>query len=104
MQINEYSKNHDTSDASKSRDKKKKKTVTLVEDEANDDDDLEIVDDEDLDKDYEPENDEENDDDDDNYPQIDDDLDDFEIPPLRQRKTKKELVQTKKAKPKATQQ
>ena len=91
----------DTSDTSKSRNKKKKKTVTLVEEEANDDD-LQIVDDEDLDKDYEPEDDDENDeDDDDNYPQMDDDLDDFEIPPLRQRKTTKEVAQKKK--PKTTQ-
>ena len=91
------SKPSDTGNESKGRDKKKKKmtAVPLLEDDDNDDDnDLQIVDDEDHDKDYEPENDEENDK---NYPVIgDDDDDDFEIPPLRPRKTKKELTQTKK--------
>ena len=87
----------DTGDESKSQSKKQKKTaaVPLLEDDDNDnDDDLQIIDDEDHDKDYEPENDEENDE---NYPGIgDDDDNDFEIPPPRAQKTKKELKQTKK--------
>ena len=52
-----------------------------------------IIDDEDRDKDYEPETTKENDED---YPQIGDDNDDFEIPPLCTQKTKKEQIQTKK--------
>ena len=86
----------DTGDASRNR--KKKKTVTFTEEEANDDD-LEIVDDEDLDKDYEPGEDDYNDDEDDeNYQAIGEDLDDFEIPPLRQRTKPKEVVSKKKSK------
>ena len=86
----------DTGDASGNR--KKKKTVTFTEEEANDDD-LEIIDDEDLDKDYEPGEDDYNDDEDDeNHQARDEDLDDFEIPPLRQRTKPKEVVSKKKSK------
>ena len=47
--------------------------------------------------DYEPGNDEELDEDEQNYPAFDDDDDDFQIPPLRSRKSeKKERKQTKK--------
>ena len=84
----------DTDDASQSR--KKKKVVTFTEQEADDDDnDLEIVDDEDLDKDYEPDD---NDDDEDQQG-MDEDLDDFEIPPLPQRKKVKEVAQKTKPRP-----
>ena len=84
----------DTDDASQSR--KKKKVVTFTEQEADDDDDndLEILDDEDLDKDYEPDDDNDDDnDDDENQQGMDEDLDDFDIPPLPQRKKLKEMAQ-----------
>ena len=86
----------DTGDESRSRSKRAKKTdtVPLLDD---DDEDLMIVDDEDKDADYEPGNDEELDDDEQNYPAFDNDDDDFQIPPLRSRKSeKKERKQTKK--------
>ena len=93
----------DTGDVSRNR--KKKKSVTFTEEEANDNDDdnLEIVDDEDLDKNYEPGQDDDNDDDgdDENYQAVTEDLDDFDIPPLRPH-TKSKVVAAK-IKPKSTQ-
>ena len=93
----------DTGDVSRNR--KKKKSVTFTEEEANDDDDddLEIVDDEDLDKNYEPGQDDDNDDDgdDENYQAVTEDLDDFDIPPLRPH-TKSKVVAAK-IKPRSTQ-
>ena len=89
----------DTGDESRSRSKRSKKTdaVPLLED---DDEDLMIVDDMDKDADYEPRNDDELDNDQQDYPAFDDDDDDFQIPPLRSRKSekpeKKERKQTKK--------
>ena len=93
----------DTDDASKSRQKKKAVTFTEHEtEEVDDDNDLEIVDDEDLDKDYDP-------DDDDNVEEedeqaVEEDLDDFDIPPLPERKKKaKEKVQKTKVQKSSTQ-
>ena len=90
----------DTDDASQSRRKKKAVTFTEQEPEDNDDEnDLEIVDDEDLDKDYEPDDEDDDDNgDDEDQRGVDDDLDDFDIPPLRQRKKGKEKVQKIKSK------
>ena len=95
-------KSIDTDDASRSRGKRK--VVAFKEKEADDDDDdgndLEIVDDEDLDKNYEPGDDEDDDNDDDEDQRgMSDDLDDFEIPPLPQRKKVKEVAQKTKSKP-----
>ena len=89
----------DTGDASRSR--KKKKSVTFTEEEAiDDDDDLEIVDDEDLDKNYElGEDDDYNDDEDDeDHQAVGEDLDDFDIPPLRQRTKPKDVAPKKRSK------
>ena len=86
----------DTGDESRNRSKRAKKTdaVPLLDD---DEEDLIIVDDKDKDADYEPGNDDEElDEDEQNYPAFDDDEDDFQIPPLRPRKSeKKERKQTK---------
>ena len=96
---NTSKKASDTDDASQSR--KKKKVVTFTEQEAedyvDDDNDLEIINDEDLDKDYDP-NDDDNVDDEDQQV-VDEDLEDFDIPPLPQRKKKtKEKAQKIKSK------
>ena len=69
-----------------------------------DEEDLMIVDDEDKDADYEPGNDDEElDDDEQNYPAFDDDGDDFQIPPLRPRKSEKKERKQTRTKKKSTQ-